>query len=141
MSNAERFIQAFTERWRQPDPDRLAELWHPEGELLHPGMEEPIGRDQLPGYIARVLSVFPDVRLEPTAWASKGDTILVEWTMTATFRGQQIQWSGADRFTLRGDLAIEGIAYFDSLPLWILIDPSMKRGGFLAAAAPAAAQS
>ena len=141
MSNAERFIQAFTERWRQPDPDRLAELWHPEGKLLHPGMGKPIGRDQLPGYIARVLSVFPDVRLEPTAWASKGDTVFVEWTMTATFRGQQIQWSGADRFTLRGDLAIEGIAYFDSLPLWILIDPSMKRGGFLAAAAPAAAQS
>ena len=141
MSNAERFIQAFTERWRQPDPDRLAELWHPEGKLLHPGMGKPICRDQLPGYLARVLSVFPDVRLEPTAWASKGDTVFVEWTMTATFRGQQIQWSGADRFTLRGDLAIEGVAYFDSLPLWILIDPSMKRGGFLAAAAPAAAQS
>ena len=59
--------------------------------------------------------------------------------MSASVRGQQVQWEGADRFTLKGDRAIYGVAYFDTLPLWVAIDPSMKRGDMLAVAAEVAA--
>jgi hypothetical protein len=68
----------------------------------------------------------PDITLRPTAWAARGDTVLVEWTITATFRDEPVSWNGADRFTLRGDRAVEGIAYFDTLPIWQKVSPALR---------------
>ena len=133
MSNAERFVQLFTERWREVEPDRFVDLFHPGGGFRHPEMQGTISREETPAYWTRVKSVMPDVRLEPKAWAAKGDTVFIEWSMTGTFRGHRLQWDGVTRFTLRGDRAIEGAAYFDTMPLWAAIDPSMKRGSILAA--------
>ena len=139
MTNGEQFVEKFAERWRERDPDRFVDLFHEDGTLLHPGMGRPIGRDQVPGYLRRVFSIVPDVRLDVKAWAANDDTVFIAWSMSASVRGQQVQWEGADRFTLKGDRAIYGVAYFDTLPLWVAIDPSMKRGDMLAVAAEVAA--
>ncbi len=139
MSNGEQFAEKFAERWRERDPDRFVDLFHEDGTLLHPGMGRPIGRDQVPGYMRRVFSIVPDGRLDPKAWAANDDTVFIAWSMSASFRGQQEQREGADRFTLKGDRAIYGVAYFATLPLWAAIDPSMKRGDMLPAAARVAA--
>ena len=37
-----------------------------------------------------------------------------------------MSWDGADRFTLRGDRAVEGVAYFDTLPIWQKVNPSLR---------------
>ncbi|MGH7803029.1 MAG: hypothetical protein ACREQJ_01675 [Candidatus Binatia bacterium] len=50
------------------------------------------------------------------------------WRLSATINGTPTTWEGVDRFTLKGDLAVEGIAYFDTLPVWALLDASMRRG-------------
>ena len=92
-----------------------------------------MSRDETPGYWTRVKSIIPDIRLEPKGWAAKDDIVFIEWLMSGTFRGQPIQWEGVTRFTLRGERAIEGAAYFDTMPLWVAIDPRMKRGNLLGA--------
>jgi hypothetical protein len=47
--------------------------------------------------------------------------------LTASVAGRQLSRDGIDHFTLRGDRAVEGIAYFDTLPLWTRLDPTMQR--------------
>jgi uncharacterized protein (TIGR02246 family) len=131
MANAEKFVERFTEVWRSPQPQEFADLWTEDGLLLHPGMDEPIGRSEIIDYVKRIKSVAPDISLRPIRWAGVEDYVLIEWTITATFNGERVSWNGTDRFTLRGDRASEGVAYFDSLPLWERIDPTMKRGSAL----------
>ena len=131
MSDAAKFVERFTEVWRSPKPEAFADLWTEDGRLLHPDMTEPIGRSEIVDYVRRFTSVAPDISLRPIRWAARDDYVLIEWTITATFNGEPISWYGVDRFTLRGDRATEGIAYFDSLPLWARVDPSMSRSGGL----------
>ena len=127
MTDAEKFVQRFTELWAAPQPDDYATLWHADGTLLHPGMAAPIGADEIPGYVERLLAALPDITLTPKSWAAQGAVVLIEWTITATFRDRKVSWDGADRFTLRGDRAVEGVAYFDTLPIWRAIDPELDK--------------
>jgi SnoaL-like domain len=136
----ESFLERFTRVWSNPKPDDFADLWAEGGVLLHPTMARAIPKDEIPNYLRRLKAVAPDIRLAPKRWAASGDQVFIEWTITATRRGaEQAEWSGVDRFTLQGDRAIEGIAYFDTAPLWARIDPSMDRGNLLDAASEAAA--
>jgi hypothetical protein len=48
---------------------------------------------------------------------------------------------GVDRFSLKGDRATYGIAYFDTLQLWARVDPDMDRGSPLEQAARASRES
>jgi ketosteroid isomerase-like protein len=125
-TNAERFVARFAELWAAPEPAAYATLWHDDGTLLHPGMETPIAAAEIPAYVHRLLEALPDITLAPTRWAARDDTVLVEWTITAGFRGERVSWNGADRFTLRGDRAIEGVAYFDTLPIWQKVNPALR---------------
>ena len=70
--------------------------------------------------------MLPDITLAPTRWASRDDTVLIEWTITATFGDERVSWDGADRFTVRGDRAVEGVAYFDTLPIWQKVNPALR---------------
>lgn len=112
------FLTRFTDMWKNPTPQEFADLFSEDGELLHPTMEGPIARDEIPGYVAQITSVSPDISLSVDRWAARGNSIFIEWTISGSYADEQISWRGADRFTLQGDRAIEGVAYFDTLPLW-----------------------
>jgi len=122
------FVARFTEMWRAPEPASFSALFHPEGRLLHPTMEHSIARDEVPAYVAAIKERLPDISLEVLNWAADGDVVLIEWTITGTYGDEAVSWSGADRFTLRDGLAMEGIAYFDTAPLWARLDPASPRG-------------
>lgn len=128
MSNAEKFVALFTRNWSAPEANLFADQFHPSGTLRHPGMDDPMRREEVVAYAKRLLRSAPDIRLEPIGWAARGDTLYIEWQISATINGTPTQWEGVDRFTLKGDRAVEGIAYFDTLPVWALLDPSMRRG-------------
>ena len=57
--------------------------------------------------------------------------LFIEWAISATLAGQPIGWKGVSRYVLRGLKAIDEAVYFDSLPLWERLDPSMSRPGLL----------
>jgi ketosteroid isomerase-like protein len=127
MDTAERFVGTFSEIWSDPDPDRFHEIVREDGTLLHPGMEEPLPGSQVPAYVERIKASFPDIRLRVERWAAAGDDVLIEWTISATMAETPVEFSGTDRFTLRDGRAIEGVAYFDTLPLWTRLKPEMER--------------
>lgn len=127
-ADAAAFVDRFTEIWSDPDPERYRDLWHPDGVLLHPTMREPLPQEGIADYVRRLQSLVPDVSLRVERWAAGDDVVFIEWVLTGTLRGEPHEVSGVDRFTLRGDRAIEGVAWFDTMPLWTKIDPSMERG-------------
>jgi hypothetical protein len=127
MTDAERFVEHWTEIWDELNPDRFPELFHGEGTLFHPTMRRPITREGEPGYISGLKTAMPDLKLELTRWGKTSDGVLVEWRITGTLADDPIEILGADRFTLRGDKATEGIAYFDTYPIWSRLDREMKR--------------
>lgn len=112
QSDAARFVELFSRLWAEPDPERFADLFHPNGGFRHPG-GRTVTREQNADYWRRVLSRMPDLKLHPTAWATSGDWVFIEWSASATLAGRKIEWAGVTRFVLRGDRAVEGVAYFD----------------------------
>jgi ketosteroid isomerase-like protein len=127
MTDAEHFVKHWVEIWNELNPDRFPELFHPEGTLFHPTMPRPITREEEPGYISGLKEAIPDLKLELTRWGETKDGVLVEWRITGTLADEPLEVVGADHFTLRGDKAVEGVAYFDTYPIWSRIDSSMKR--------------
>jgi ketosteroid isomerase-like protein len=124
---AQAFVARFTELWKDPDPDGYADLWHNGGVLRHPTMGNDLQQEGIPDYVRRLKAIAPDISLSVERWAASEDAVLIEWTLRATFRGESIEVPGVDRFTLRGDRATEGVAYFDTMPLWGAIDPSLAQ--------------
>ena len=131
MDRFERFLKSWRDHWRTMDPEGWVSLYHPEGTLLQPGMERPLTRGELADHVRRIHALLPDIRCEQRNWAARGDTLFVEWALSATFGGEPLCWEGADQFTLSGEQAFEEVVYFDTLPLWGRVDPAMKRGGLL----------
>ena len=128
MTDHKDFVKKFQHAWRDPIA-RFASLFHPEGTLFQQGMERPLKRDEITAHVSRVLTLMPDQRIEVKRWGANRDDVFIEWSASATLRGQAIEWSGASRFTLRDGLILEEIAYFDTLPLRAIVDDStMKRG-------------
>jgi AcrR family transcriptional regulator len=129
MSNqqAQAFVDRFQELWEDPDPDRYAELWHDDGLLRHPTMKDALPQDGIPDYVRRLKGFAPDISLAVEHWAASGETVMIEWTLTATVGDEGVEIQGVDRFTLRGDRATDGVAYFDTMPLWARVDPSLEQ--------------
>ena len=132
------FVEKFEWAWQDPAA-RFVELFHPDGTLYQQGMERPLRRDEIPGHIATILTLLPDLRVEVKAWAVNNDDVFIEWNNHATFGDRPISWDGASRFTLRDGLVTEEISYFDTLPLRALVDPSLEQGSMFAAATDALA--
>lgn len=127
------FVRRFQHMWQAPQPEQFAALFTHDATLLHPTMDQPLPREAIPGYVEQLKALAPDIRLEIDRWAAQGREVLIEWTITASYHGDPVELKGADRFTLRGDHAVEGVAYFDTLPLWQLLDT--QPGGELLQAA------
>ncbi len=126
-TDVERFVKRFTEIWADPQPERFPELFHPDGELLHSGMNRPLPASEVVGYIAGVKAAAPGVHLVPEGWAARGDVLYIDWTMHSQVAGSPVEWRGADKCTMRGDRATFIEAFFDTHPLWLKVDPSMER--------------
>jgi hypothetical protein len=133
------FVRRFAAVWRSPEPETFAELWADTGTLFHPTMAAPIPHSAIPAYVERIKALVPDISLRVLNWAAIDSGVLIEWEITGSFAGEQLAWRGADRFALRGDRAVEGVAYFDTHALWARIDPSMDRGPLEHAVSMAAA--
>jgi hypothetical protein len=130
------FLGKFTRVWASPEPATFADMWADGGVLRHPTMGTSIPKDQIPDYVRRLQSVLPDITLKPKRWASSGSDLFIEWTITMTPPGEPepVSWDGVDRFTLDGDRATEGIAYFDTSPIWARMGARPGEGDLLDAA-------
>lgn len=127
--DARAFLEHLSDQWRQLRADALPELFHEDGRLIHPAMTEFIPREEIPAYFRSRLAVVPDYSLTIDDWAFRGNTLLVEWTFTGTIGGHRPpNFHGVHRFTLRGQKAVEAVAYYDTAAMMTLIQEAIERG-------------
>ncbi len=119
MHDVDRFIQVYEEIWPSFDADRLEkfEMVHPEARIDHSGMERPIRGDEEPDYVRAIKATMPDIALETRSWAAREDVVFVEYAMTATVGGEQIDWDGIGRFKLLDGRVIDAIGRWDPAPI------------------------
>jgi predicted SnoaL-like aldol condensation-catalyzing enzyme len=127
VANAEDFVERFTVAWKEKDPAKLAALFHPGATVRQPPVRRAFGAHEVAEYFKRVFAVMPDIELTPVAWAARGDVVLIEWRIAGGTPTGPVSWGGVDRFKLDQGLAVDEQVYFDTLPLWERLDPSMQR--------------
>jgi ketosteroid isomerase-like protein len=114
LQNARKLVARFAARWHAPDADSLRELMHPDTQNLIPPMTAPADREGVVEHFRQVLKQLPDLRLEVDRWAPCGDIVMLEWTAHASVAGQALQWSGIDRFRIRGERMDQATVYWDT---------------------------
>ena len=129
--NAERFVREYQEAWATGSPEAFRRLWHPDGILEHPTLDRPIQGRFVPELDRRNREVLPDLDWSLLSWADAGETVFLEWECKAHFNGELISWRGVDKMTLRDERIQAEVVYSDTLPLWAMLDPSMKRGALI----------
>jgi hypothetical protein len=110
-----RFLALYERAWAEPKSGLLAELWAPDGEMIHPEFSEPLhGREAVMSYLNGMLEIAPDLKVKPLAAAANGDTLFIHFQSEGTFAGRKIVWEGVDRWELDGERAVRGIGFFDT---------------------------
>ena len=121
MDPLEAFVARFSEFWANPRPERMGELLSTDVLLKQPLSAPLQGLAAVEAEFRKILGWLPDLRGDVERWNGAGDTLFIEFRLRATLAGRAYGWPVVDRFTLRGDKAIERVSYFDSLPLVLRI--------------------
>jgi hypothetical protein len=120
---AQAWVEMFAEGWRAPvDADSFADhfiAWlHPEIRLLQPQMPVLVGYEAFrEGFVRPMFETFPGLHGEVAGWGARGDVVYIEVMLRGTFGGRPIEFTSCDRVTLRGEKAIERLAYSDPTPV------------------------
>lgn len=129
--SSEHFVEAFVEGWARRDPSAFPSLFRPDALIDHPTVSEPVRGEDVARLNARFHRALPDLSFRALSHATSVDLAFIEFECNATWNGQPLQWRGVDRFALRQGKVSAAAAYFDTLPLWSVLDPSMARPGIL----------
>ncbi|KAA1244962.1 nuclear transport factor 2 family protein [Mycobacterium simiae] len=121
MNVTEEFADRFADFWKAPSPDRLSDLLHLDVLLVQPLAPPRHGLAAAQREFTRILSWLPDLRGEVDRWSRVGDVVFIEFRLIARFGNEVVEWPVVDRFSLRGDKAVERVSYFDSFPLMLTI--------------------
>ena len=135
------FLEQYARLWQNPQPRQFATFYHDHGRMLNPDMVRPLRRAEIPGYYASLLSSIPDLRLQRLDWAGDEHALYVEWHASGTFIGKSFQFTLVDRFEFVEGRVIYGQAYFDTIVLLSLLDPSINAVPFALSAGAAAQEA
>jgi hypothetical protein len=121
---AAEWVRQFAEGWAEPAGARefcahFAPILAPEIRLVQPRMATTTGLLAFERDFAEPLfAVMADLRATVEHWASLGETIFIDLTLSGTLRGgRHVSWRACDRVVLRGAQAVERESYFDPSPL------------------------
>jgi len=126
-SRTEDFVLQFVDAWARHDSGGFAELWLKDGVFIHPTVAKPLSGSAVPEWSERIKRAMRDFTFRADEWASREDLVFLQWTSTATVGDRNLRWSGVDRFRLRDWRIAEEVVYFDTLPVWAAVDPTMVR--------------
>jgi ketosteroid isomerase-like protein len=119
------FLERYGQLWQHPQPRQFAAFYHPHGRMWNPGMSRPIRKAEILGYYAFLLSSIPDLRMQKLAWAGDQHVLYVEWQASGHFAGEPFQLNVVDCFEFIEGRVIYGTAYFDTVALLSLAEPSV----------------
>lgn len=121
-----RFLDTWTTSWVKRYGEREP-IFHEGGGVRYPGSDGLFDPDSQPAMTDILRKIAPDLEMRLVNWAVRDDILFGEWTVAATINGRRFAGSGCNRFTLKGDKALEAISYIDRLALVEFLDPSRDR--------------
>jgi hypothetical protein len=110
------FVQRFAEVWKQPSPERLVALLHPDVVLYQPQSPAIRGKQAARREFERLFRWLPDLCGEVERWCGASGVVFIEWRMRFPI-GKGLAIRAVDRFVLQQGLGIERAVYFNQLPL------------------------
>lgn len=111
-------VARFTDAWQRKDPDAFTPLFHPDVHLIHPIDRNTHGPDEAREFMARTMSVVPDLRYEVEGWASGSGHVIIWGRLHGTAGGGPISWPLVDKIRMEDGLIRERVAYFDPLAVF-----------------------
>ena len=117
MDRIQSFVAGFSDFWSNPSAARLTELLADDVVLRQPLSAPMRGLAAAQAEFGKIFEWLPDLRGRVDGWKGSDDSVFIEFRLQATLAGRPYEWPLVDRFTLRGNKAIERVSYFDSLPL------------------------
>jgi hypothetical protein len=120
---ARAWVKMFADGWRAPaGPDAFADhfaAWlEPDVRLVQPQMPVLVGHEAFrEGFVRPLFDLIPDLHGEVGGWAARGEVIYIEVVLSGTLGGRPVKLTSCDRITLRGERAVERVAYSDPTPL------------------------
>jgi ketosteroid isomerase-like protein len=132
------FLERYGRLWQNPQPQQFAAFYHPRGRMWNPGMSRPIRKSEIPGYYTSLLSAIPDLGMQQLAWAGDEHVLYVEWQANGHLAGKPLRLKVIDCFEFIDGRVIYGTAYFDTVVLLSVLDPSINAVPFALSANAAA---
>jgi ketosteroid isomerase-like protein len=111
------FVQPCVENWKNPDPQRFKDFYAADGRMIVPGLDRPIGREELASFYAAENAARPGIKRRLKTWAVAGNLAFVQWTATWEAAGRVFELPVCERFTLRDGLTVEAVGYYDLVAL------------------------
>lgn len=121
---AGRFVDRFADFWKNPSPERLSELLHPDVLLTQPLSAPMRGLKAAEDEFRRIWQWLPDLRADVDRWSGADELVFIEFRLHAHAGRKLIEWPNLDRFFLQGDKAIARMNYFDPLAVLRQLPPS-----------------
>jgi ketosteroid isomerase-like protein len=113
----EKFVHPYVENWKHPDPHRFKDFYAEDGQMIVPGLDQPIGREDLADFYATENATRPGIKRRLETWAVAGDLAFMQWTAIWEDAGRVFELPVCERFTLRDGLAVEAVGYYDRITL------------------------
>jgi len=123
----EKIVAPYAENGKDPDPAKFQHFYTPDAQMINPGFQRPLRRDELADDYRSLKSQISNLNLHLQRWAAAPGLLFVEWTVSGEIEGKPFVLPNCDRFTLCGELATEGVAYFDNLALRAFTQPELAR--------------
>jgi hypothetical protein len=115
-ADAEAMLANFRRLWNQMDPRIVEEIVAPDAIAFWSGRGEFKG-SEYPEQMRVTMESVPDAKMEVTCHAIHLPYLFISWILRGTLADEPLELRGIDRFRLRGELADDVWAIFDTGPM------------------------
>jgi hypothetical protein len=115
-ADAEALLANFKRLWNQMDPRIVEEIVAPDATSFWSGRGGFKG-SEYPEQMRTTMESVPDAEMEVTGHAVQVPYLFISWILRGTYLGAPLELRGIDRFRLRGQLADDVWAIFDTGPM------------------------
>ena len=93
----QRFVRPYAENWQHLDPQRFKDFYAADGRMIVPGLDWPIGREELAHFYAAENAARPGIKRRLETWAVAGNLAFIQWTATWEAAGRMFELPVCER--------------------------------------------
>jgi pimeloyl-ACP methyl ester carboxylesterase len=114
--DAQAMLENFKRLWDEMDPEIVEDIVAPDATAFWSSAGEFNGSDY-PAQMRQTMNAVSDAKMEVTGHAIELPYLFISWILRGTLAGAALELHGIDRFRLRGRLADDVWAIFDTGPM------------------------